>query len=604
MLSQRIAVLVACIVVAASAQLTRLSPPLISLPDTNKLGLNIDRSLRLLSTNQAIKIVTAGQSIIDGNNQWHVRLIDTLRTKFGNTRITHVARGVGGCATDCQLSNHVSTIAADRPDLIIYYVYGWENYDKILYEINRLCTNDSLEFLILNDHITPPSGDVHGTTYGRYMNDLFLPWMCEKWKAGLCDIRTYWAKYLTDYSYPPARLLSDDVHLNDSGQWLMEDLVERYFVIRGRDVTAPVVDSIVCISPTRIKVYFSEKIERTSALTVGNYTVSGSQATGVIFGGDLRSVFIATSVRAPGQYTVTVSGVRDLAGNAASNTSASAPSVADPGWQSMDIGTCASAGSTTKNESAGTWTLRSSADNTWAYKNEYHYSYKTVYGDFELIAKLTSHGSAPANDAAMAGVCVREVPEYYARNVGLGIRKTGALTYILRENERDTMIVRSGTTRTVPQWFRIRRSGTSITMNYSNDGTTWSNAPTTTWLTTPEVTVGLFALAGNYGSTQTANFTDVALSGGAVGTMPAMAVAARAASVSLRVLDGGRVLALEGLGGSGAAVEVFDGAGRLVATAGVHGSAGRVVLPAGVSSVLMVRVITANGATVKRVTVR
>jgi len=570
----------------------QLSPPLITLPDTNGLGLHIPRSLRLLSTNTAIRIATCGQSIIDGNNKWHVRLMDSLRVKFGNTHVTHLPHGVGACATDCQLTNHVASIAADNPDLCIYYVYGWENYDRILYEINRLCANDSLEFLILNDHITPPSADVHGTTYAEYMNRYFLPWMCEKWQAGLCDIRTPWAQYLADYGYPAARLLSDDVHLNDSGQWLMEDLVERYFVIRGADTRAPVVDSVVCVSPTRIKVCFSEKIERSSATAPGNYVVGGAQVDGVVFGGDLRSVFLSTGVRSPGQYSLTVNGVLDIAGNTIASTTRQFESIADPGWQSMDIGMCASPGTTLKDEGAGTWRLTSTADNTWAYKNEYHYAYRTVYGDFTLLARLASHGASPANQNAWAGVCIREFPEYYARSMGVGIRASGALTYFLRQNERDTLLSRSGVTRSTPQWFRIRRENNLISMHFSDDGATWSAAPTATWLTTSEVTVGMFALAGNYGSTETANFTDVSLSGGTVPVVRPRAAEARAGGV-MRVRVVNRELRLSDMPAGSLDIALHDARGRVLYRARATGPACSVRMPAG-GGAARVLVVTAG----------
>jgi hypothetical protein len=71
-------------------------------------------------------------------------------------------------------------------------------------------------------------------------------------------------------------------------------------------------------TPTRVEVEFSEALEDTSAGDATNYTISGSVTVSLAQpAANPRAVTLTTSALSPGvEYTLSVSGVRDLAGNA------------------------------------------------------------------------------------------------------------------------------------------------------------------------------------------------------------------------------------------------------------------------------------------------
>lgn len=96
------------------------------------------------------------------------------------------------------------------------------------------------------------------------------------------------------------------------------------------DLTLPEVTSVTALgtpSPTTGKPYlvrvdFSKRMDSTTAKAIGNYLLNGGAsltgvtmhetATGLVLGGDWRSVILATSGLTPGQkYTLTVSGLKD-----------------------------------------------------------------------------------------------------------------------------------------------------------------------------------------------------------------------------------------------------------------------------------------------------
>jgi len=86
----------------------------------------------------------------------------------------------------------------------------------------------------------------------------------------------------------------------------------------GSNITtvAPAVESVTSTSATSVRVIFSEDIELTSANTAGNYSVPGLTVSGgVRESGNFSIVDLTTSQHDDINYTLTVTGVRDLDNN-------------------------------------------------------------------------------------------------------------------------------------------------------------------------------------------------------------------------------------------------------------------------------------------------
>ncbi len=83
------------------------------------------------------------------------------------------------------------------------------------------------------------------------------------------------------------------------------------------DHAAPTIEQVGALNDTALAVAFSEPVDSLSAGTVPNYSVTGLDVTGARRDPDQhRRVLLAVSPMATGEYTLTVTGVEDLYGNA------------------------------------------------------------------------------------------------------------------------------------------------------------------------------------------------------------------------------------------------------------------------------------------------
>lgn len=103
------------------------------------------------------------------------------------------------------------------------------------------------------------------------------------------------------------------------------------FVVTGAvvaDTVAPVLTGVSVISPTQLRAQFSEPVETNSAADVQNYVINqgvGNPASAVMDPQDVSAVLLTLSSALPqGQvYQISVSGVKDLAGNTMTPATAS-----------------------------------------------------------------------------------------------------------------------------------------------------------------------------------------------------------------------------------------------------------------------------------------
>jgi hypothetical protein len=89
------------------------------------------------------------------------------------------------------------------------------------------------------------------------------------------------------------------------------------------DATPPTVAYVFSTGPTSLRVAFSEPLNATSATTAGNYSVAGLATSNPTLSADGKIVTLTTAAQTPAApYTLTVNGVKDLAGNALNNGTA------------------------------------------------------------------------------------------------------------------------------------------------------------------------------------------------------------------------------------------------------------------------------------------
>jgi len=224
----------AAILAPATALAASPYPEPAPLLDESRLGEKIQRTMTLLATSTAqrrnrVRILFYGQSI---TAQGWTRLVEEdLRRRFPFADLQVENRAIGGFASQLLSRTAEYDLYPFYPDLLIFHVYGSHtHYEEI---IRNARTRTTAEILMQSDHITKWPEPVKGQNPWQWpweenMNRNLLPAIAAKYGCAFVNIRGEWLQYLKDNGYQPRDLLSDDVHLNRHGEFLMARLVSRY----------------------------------------------------------------------------------------------------------------------------------------------------------------------------------------------------------------------------------------------------------------------------------------------------------------------------------------------------------------------------------------
>jgi hypothetical protein len=197
--------------------------PLPSVPDTANSGRYIQRTMHLLATStpekrNTVKILVYGQSI--SVQDWWLEVKRDLISRFPNADIIMENKAIGGFASQLLSKTVELDVSSFYPDLVLFHVYGSpDSYEMILKTIR---SRTAAEIAIQTDHYTKDD------KWSDNMSYKILPGFAEKYKCELIQVRREWKKYLDDNKYKPSKLLSDDVHLNAHGNFLMAELIKPY----------------------------------------------------------------------------------------------------------------------------------------------------------------------------------------------------------------------------------------------------------------------------------------------------------------------------------------------------------------------------------------
>jgi len=214
--------------------------PKLRLGDTSGFGRNVQRTMRLLATSTAqkrntVRVLFYGQSITEQG--WWKLVVKDLRTRFPHANLVVENRALGGYASQLLVKTAETDLYPFYPDLLIFNVYG--AHDKYEDIIRRTRERTTAEILQQNDHVTRPEDfseetdpaklwPPRGAVWSAFMNHNWLPAVSKRYGTELCDERSLWKRYLAENHLAPRQLLSDDVHLNAHGEFLMAECVKSY----------------------------------------------------------------------------------------------------------------------------------------------------------------------------------------------------------------------------------------------------------------------------------------------------------------------------------------------------------------------------------------
>lgn len=209
-------------------------PPTLSEDDSN-FGAGIQRTMTLLATStpehhHPVRILFYGQSIT--KQDWWMDVANDLKQRFPHADLTIENRAIGGFAAPILIRPAEHDLYPFYPDLIIFHVYGGdEDYEAIIANIRRRTTS---EIAFHSDHISwLPTGtdadeaeNLRVYEWHNYHSIHWLAKIAQKYGCELIEIRRPWRQYLKENQLQPKDLLSDNVHLNDHGNFLLASLVK------------------------------------------------------------------------------------------------------------------------------------------------------------------------------------------------------------------------------------------------------------------------------------------------------------------------------------------------------------------------------------------
>jgi regulation of enolase protein 1 (concanavalin A-like superfamily) len=180
------------------------------------------------------------------------------------------------------------------------------------------------------------------------------------------------------------------------------------------------------------------------------------------------------------------------------------------GWSNQDVGAVGLAGNA--GESAGAFTLEGSGADVWGTADQFHYAYRTLTGDGEIVARVATVENTHA--WAKAGVMMRDSLDAASSQAFMLVSAGKGLAFQRRTVTGGESTNTSGGAGTAPRWVRLVRSGSSFSAYVSTNGTTWTLVGTDTIGMGSTIYVGVAVGSHTNATLCTATFDSVAVSGG------------------------------------------------------------------------------------------
>jgi hypothetical protein len=249
------------------------------------------------------------------------------------------------------------------------------------------------------------------------------------------------------------------------------------------DVALPTVVSAGALNgATRVGVAFSELMDQTSAQSTANYTISGATvSSAVLHYGKYVELNLAAAVSAA--PTVTVKGVKDLAGNTMADATVTgelvdmtSSDIGEPGVDPLQAGYGFAMGN-------GTFFVAGGGHDIWDAADGFHFVYKEFTGAFDMRTRVETMNPTGLSTWAKAELMVRESTAAGSRHSSVcTTRPAPAGVDAIEAQWRDVADAASGGFRVltpVPYpntWLRLVREDATkndIKLYTSTDGVNW-----------------------------------------------------------------------------------------------------------------------------------
>jgi regulation of enolase protein 1 (concanavalin A-like superfamily) len=180
------------------------------------------------------------------------------------------------------------------------------------------------------------------------------------------------------------------------------------------------------------------------------------------------------------------------------------------GWSNQDVGAVGLAGSA--GESGGTFTLEGSGADVWGTADQFHYGYRTLSGDGEIVARVATIENT--SSWTKVGVMMRETLDAGSSHAFMLVSSGKGLAFQRRTLAGGVSTHTSGGAGTAPRWVRLVRSGSSFSAYASTNGTSWTLVGTETIGMGSTIYVGVAVSSHTNATLCTATVDSVTVTGG------------------------------------------------------------------------------------------
>ena len=171
-----------------------------------------------------------------------------------------------------------------------------------------------------------------------------------------------------------------------------------------------------------------------------------------------------------------------------------------------DVGAVGAAGASSS--SGGTTSVSGAGADIWGAADAFHYSYRHVTGDVEIVARIASVQYVSA--WSKAGVMVRESLGASSRHASVFVTPAKGVAF-QRRLESSGISTSTAVAGVAPRWVKLTRRGATFTAYTSVDGVTWTPVASDTVPMASDIYVGLAVTSHSQGVLCRAAFDGVSI---------------------------------------------------------------------------------------------
>jgi uncharacterized repeat protein (TIGR01451 family) len=276
------------------------------------------------------------------------------------------------------------------------------------------------------------------------------------------------------YSIPFAQLADQgdySVTVTNAGASVSSEIANLTVI---QDTWPPVALSAGTVDGSMIGIQFDEYMDVAVASEFSHYQVNGSGAniSFVYLTPDQRTVYLYMATPVTGNFTVTLTNLKDMAGNILANATLNGVHM---GLTLADLGSPSISGSSLTWDGSTVEMVGGGSD-IWNAADQCQYAYKTVSDDFDARVRVIS--LTQANVWSKAGLMMRETLDPGSRNIML-LTTPLPLNNVYQMQWRDTFGGACGAAPTTGPvsypnaWIRLIRSGNTFTSMIQTNGADW-----------------------------------------------------------------------------------------------------------------------------------